>query len=319
MALRSLEDTFIYTHLNRSNGLTQNIGALLTRAPVITEENLREAFATIQSSYKFPLKNKVLDAYKNGLIVLKFSGNTTRLPTCLPFILTKSSSNQIVGIIDVAIYGRMDEDTGNVSIDPKKLYIMMEGAMLARTLYIYSKYLNTRTALINNSTAIYSAMFTKVLNKMFSLNIHKDRLHAILFLSSKFMLVNILGMDPTKTDLIYNYSIRNCTSPNHAFIETIDSTFPTEAYTSIDTFITELAKPQYRLGLQKLNVRTYMEAFINMYDSATLLALESYPYFVYNVLGVTSGAYINNQYTLEDVVGVYGAKLYADIVNIDRN
>jgi hypothetical protein len=67
-----------------------------------------------------------------------------------------------------------------------------------------------------------------------------------------------------------------------------------------------------------LAVRTYLENYIHMYESSALLALESFPYFLYNVISVTDGAYINNQYILEDIVDNNGTKIYADLMNLDR-
>jgi hypothetical protein len=55
-----------------------------------------------------------------------------------------------------------------------------------------------------------------------------------------------------------------------------------------------------------------------MYDASALLALEAFPYFLYNVMSVTNGAYINNQYVLEDIVEHNGAKMYADLINMDK-
>ena len=52
-----------------------------------------------------------------------------------------------------------------------------------------------------------------------------------------------------------------------------------------------------------------------MFGPASLLALESYQYFIYNINSVTTGAYINNQYILEDIVGQSGSKIYIDLAN----
>jgi len=91
-----------------------------------------------------------------------------------------------------------------------------------------------------------------------------------------------------------------------------------EDYATLETFINALARPALGLKLKDLSVRNYLESFINMYESSALLSLESFPYFLYNVISVTNGAYINNQYVLEDVVGTSGIKLYNDILNLDK-
>ena len=314
MSIKSLESTFIYSHLNRSNGLTQNISGLLTQGITLTKNNLEEAFMIINKNFKFPLKYRVMSAYDNGEILLKFS-EKSKLPTCLPFFLTKTDRG-IVSVVSVDIYGSMDDETGNVKIDPKKLYCMMEAAYLAKICYLNSKQLASRAAVISHGSNIYSSMFVRVLNKKYALNIDKSKYHKVVMLASKFFMINLLGMEDN--DTTFNYAIKNCPNGNLYTLQEINDAFDSKAYATFDAFIQELAKPSLGLNFKDLTVRNYLEAFINMFDTSALLALESFPYFLYNVISVTNGAYINNQYILENIVDIHGAKIYADLLNLDR-
>ena len=40
--------------------------------------------------------------------------------------------------------------------------------------------------------------------------------------------------------------------------------------------------------------------------------------FLYNIISVTNGGYINNQYILEGIVGNTGSKIYADLLVLDK-
>ncbi|MNJ81915.1 hypothetical protein D3C77_809730 [compost metagenome] len=55
-----------------------------------------------------------------------------------------------------------------------------------------------------------------------------------------------------------------------------------------------------------------------MYDGSALLALELFPYFMYNILSVVNGAYLNHQFILEDIVDRHGPKMYADLLDYNR-
>lgn len=315
MGLKSLEKTFIYNHLNRSNGLTQNIAGLLSNGTVMTKENLEEAFMVILKNFKFPLKYKVLEAFNAGEIVLMHSPNT-KLPTCLPFVLTKNSDGKVIAVVSVDIYGAINKENGNVTIDPKKLYCMMESAYLARICYFHDKQLATRSVIISGGSNIYSAMFTRVLNKKYALNIDKTKLHKVLLLSSKFYMINILGLPDN--DLVFNYAVKNCPNGNLYSLQETNEILKEKDYETLNDFINALKNPALGLNFKDLTTRNYLESFINMYDSSNLLSLESFPYFMYNILSVTNGAYINNQYILEDMVGNIGAKMYNDIMNLDK-
>lgn len=316
MAIRGLESTFIYSHLNKSNSISTNITSLLNKGITLDKSNLEEAILIIMKNYKFPLKFKVMEAFENGDIILKY-GHTSKLPTCLPFFLTKIN-NKVVAVVSVDVYGTIDTATDYVTIDPKKLYCMMEGAYLARLIYFNNTKIGNRTAIISNGSAIYSMMFARVLNKKYALNVDKTKFHKVLFLASKFFIINVLGNQDS--EMVFNYAIKNCPNGNIYSLKEVDSMFNPKYFESLDKFIAGLVETKgLGLNLKDLTVRGYLEAFINMYDSANLLSLESFPYFVYNVVAVTNGAYINNQYALEEIVDNAGAKIYVDLLQLDKS
>jgi hypothetical protein len=192
----------------------------------------------------------------------------------------------------------------------------MEAAYLSRLCYYYSKQISNRNVIITNGSAIYSNMFTRVLNKKYALNVDKSKMHKVLFLSSKFYMINLLGL--LDNEMTFNYALRNCVNGNPYSLKEVNDSISTDDYKDLSTFIKAITKPEVHLGMNDLTVRNYLEAFIHMYDASALLALESFPYFLYNVLSVTNGAYINNQYVLEDIVDTNGAKMYADLINLNR-
>ena len=192
----------------------------------------------------------------------------------------------------------------------------MESAMVAKILMTNPSVVN-RPSLIKEGSEIYSAMFTRVLNKKYALNTDRNRLHKVVFLSSKFFLLNVLGQPDN--DTTKNYAIRNCNNSNPIILNELDEMFKLENYKDLSTFIQALSKEEYGLGLKDLTVRAFLEAYIHMYDASALLALEHIAYFLYNVFAVTNGAYINNQYILEDLIDKKGAKMRVDRVLVEEH
>lgn len=316
MAIKGIEQTFLYNHLNKSNALTQNISILLKDGETLTQENLVEQMVVMTKNFKFPLKYGVLDDFKQGNILVKTTDGKAKLPTALPFILTRNSSGAVVAIVNAELYGVRAKDSGDFKIDAKKLYTMMEGAHIARLCYFNNEKISSIPPVVANGSAIYSGMFARVLNKKYALNIDKSRYHKVIMLASKFFMINLLGMKDS--DMVFNYAVKNCSNGNVMALRELSEQFEEENFATLETFIKALADPKYGLKLKDLTVRNYLESYITMYDGSALLALESFPYFVYNVLSVVNGAYINNQYALEDVVDTYGAKLYAAFVNMEK-
>lgn len=315
MALKSLNSTFIYNHLNKSNGITDNIAGLLSKGRVITTKELEEPLLIIMKNFKFPLKFKVMEAIEDGTIQMRYAVGT-KLPTCLPFFLMNGEGNKIISVVSIDIYGTYNEDTNSVKIDPKKLYCMLESAYLARLVYMKQKQLVTRSTILSGGSEIYSAMFTKVLNKKYSLNIDKTKMHKVIFLASKFYLINILGL--VDSDIVFNYATKNCPNGNIYSLKEVNEMVDAKAFKDLESFIQCLKSPELNLGFKDLTVRGYLEAFINMYEASNLLSLESFPYFLYNVISVTNGGYINNQYILEGIVGKLGSKIYNDLLMLDK-
>lgn len=315
MAFKSLETSFIYNHLNRSNGLTNNIATLLQSGLRVSQDLLEEPLMIIMKNFKYPLKYKIKEALDDGRIVLLYN-EKGKLPTSMPFFLTKAPNGEICAIISIDIYGVLTKEKDSIRIDAKKLYCLLESAYMARIIHLYGNPLSNSTSIITDGSHIYSSMFIRVLNKKYSLNVDKNRYHKVIFLASKFFLINILGLKDNNTT--FNYAIKNCPGGNILILEEVNKMTSEEDFKNFETFINLLIKPELALGFKDLNVRNYLEAFIIMYDASALLALESFPYFIYNINSVRTGAYINNQYVLDAIVDKSGGKIYNTIVDIER-
>lgn len=315
MSIRGLETSYIYNHLNKSSTLSNSISSIIVKGQTLTYENLEEALVIIMKNFKYPLKYKVMEDFKAGKILIKYSDNV-KLPSALPFFLTKING-EVVAVVVASTYGVMDKDTGFVKIDPKKLYCMMEGAYLAKLIFFNANKIPSRPSIITHGSNIYSMMFTRVLNKKYALNTDKTKFHKLLMLSSKFYMINILGNQDNES--VFNYAIKNCPNGNIYSLKEANSLFDVKYFENFETFITGLIETKaLGLNLRDLTVRGYLESFINMYDASNLLSLESFPYLMYNIMAVTNGAFMNNQYVLEDIVGTSGAKMYTDLLQVDK-
>lgn len=315
--VKSLESAFIYQQLNQGNGIATSIGKILTEGTRLTKEHLEEAFLIINKNFKFPLKYNVMDAVTSGDIIMMYSPNGVRIPTCLPFFLTRDGNGKVVAVVAVDLYGRMNKEGDNVSIDPKKLYTILESALLALTYYHHGNEMSRRNVIITSGSSIYANMFTRVLNKKYALNVDRIKMHKVLLLASKFYMINVLGMKDS--EMVFNYAFRNCPSGNHMILSEVNEMVPAESFTNLASFIQALTKPELGLKMTDLTVRGYMESFINMFDASALLALEMFPYFMYNINSVNNGAYLNRQYIFEDIVGdKHGPKLYTDMMALTR-
>lgn len=315
MAYKPMEEMFTYRNLNKNDMVNKIILTAMKEGTILNiKEDFDEAFMVINKNFKFPLKHKILEELEKGELVLLMAPKGVKIPSCLPFFLQKNSAGKIIAVVNVGIYGhKIENRDGSVEykIDPKKLYTMLEGAYIAKLCFFYKKQIASRNVIIRHGSLVYSHMILRVINKKYSISIDKNKVNKVVYLASKFFMINLLGM--SNNEACSNYAISNCKNANPYILTEVDEIFKDEDYKDISTFLTKLKSPEIGLGLDTLTVRMFLETFINMYDAPMLFGLESFPFFMYNIISVTNGAYINNQYILEDIVDIHGGKLYHDL------
>ena len=312
--VKSVEETYVYKTLNQNDNVSKRVLGIMQKGIPVSKTNLEEAFMVINKNFKYAAKNAVLNAVNNGDIYMYYAPDNMKLPVAMPFFLTMAANNKIVAIVMVDIYGVRDKDTGDVKIDPKKLYTLLESAYFARLYHIRHSSFVGKTSVISDGSKIYSHMFARVLNKKYALNLDKTKFNTVIYLASKFYMINMLGMHDS--DTVKNYAFKNCMGANPSVIEQLEDNLHPEVYKDLTTFIQFLAGDLSGLKYGDLTVRGYLEQYITMYESSALLALEYLPFFVYNVVAVSNGSFINNQYLLEDIVDRNGAKLYNEISSL---
>lgn len=312
--VKSIESTYGYRQFNRGNVITTNIMKILKEGELLTKDQLAQAFLTIEKSFKFTEKYNVLKAYENGEILLYFAPKDIKLPTAMPFFLTKKG-DKIVAVVSVDIYGYRDKDSDYVNIDAKKLYCLMEAAYFGVKYYTRHIELTRRTAVVRDGSAIYSHMLARVLNKKYALNVNKSKYNNVIFLTSKFFMINILGLKDDEST--FNYAMSNCSNVNPLLIRNFNDTIPEGTFKDITTLIDFMASKESELHFHDLTTRGFIEQYIIMYDASALFALEYLPYFIYNVLAVNMKAFINNQNILEDIIDKSGPRIYVDLSRIN--
>lgn len=306
--MKSLRDTFIFSQMNEGGYIDKKLELFMNpnSAIVATSSMLEEPLMRINKTFKYPAKMAVLEGFKNGALVplVLQKGVNDRMPISIPFLVNKDRTKALVFIDNYA----QPNSQGDINIDHKKLYCLMESAYFA-----LQGIPRNNSVIINKGSLIWAHIFTKVLNKKFALNTDRNALNKVIFLASKYFLTNIIGMKDQST--VFNYALKNCNSATEILMKDIDAEFTPDTFENIATFLTKLANVPFKFvsGFEKITVRDYISSFAEMYGQSTLFALETLEYFVFMISSVVIGAYLNNQTTLEDMVDTDGAKLYFEL------
>lgn len=303
MGLKSTNQSYIFNTLNNGDAINKIIKTILTEGVDVQASQLEEQFMTINKRYKYPLKRRVVEAYQNGQIKLKYH-ESAKMPTAMPFFLIQTS-NGIVAIVSLSTYSYKLQN-GDMSIDPKKLYTLMEAAYMAIDYSnSYSRY-NTNSRVIESGSRMYASMMFNAINKKFNIGIDKRKSEFVLFFAAKFFMINVLGKDLNAISIINNTAKKLCKTTPAALVMDKDEEFPLEAYKDLNSFLTALSQV---CAINNLNTRTFLETYMQMYGEGTILGLELFPYFVLNISSAMNAAFMNNQYMFENIIEGDGGKL----------
>lgn len=313
-------EAFTYRMLNKGDTVNNTLGTLLKSATRITVPNITSQLYDIKRNFHYPLKTEVLKAVEEGKFLMLYH-RSVKMPSALPYLVMQGDNRTVVPVIFMDTFGLYNEESDTLNIDARKLYCLLESSYISAK-YILKSDINLNTNIISNGAKIYSAIITRVLNRIYALNTDKNKFDRVTFITACFYLINLLGMDMIKKrDNIINYASLCCKSPNGILLEQYFNSFVNNPdkdaknpFTDIETFITRLA--QMEDSFKKLTVRSFLEAYISTYGSTMLLGLEIFEYFAFNMSSVMMKAFMNNEYVIQNLVDNNLPAFYTSLVKL---
>lgn len=310
---KSLTECSIYQLLNQNDYITKTIENILRRGEVCSPTQLDDFISTVMKRFRYTEKYKVMEKLKSGEIKIILAPLDKRVPAAIPFSLTiepHEGGRRLSAYVFADNFLKRKNDQG-YEFDNNKLYATIVSAYVA---IHYMK--NPSVVKLSNvetmGTKIYSAMFARVLNKQYSLNVDKIRLQKVQFLAGLFFVVNVLRQK--FDDHAANLAIGGLRDPNRIMLNQILENIDEAIFKDLGTFIRYLSSEESGLSLDGLNTRAYVEAFILMYESTALLALESFPHFMFNMISVAQSAFLNKQFAFEEIGDDMPIKIYNAVV-----
>ena len=310
--MKNIRETLVFDMLNSDGKVDDSVKDIMSKGVTINKKQMASAFYVIEKNLRYIMKTEVLKAIDDGKIIMKINPEGLTTPSCMPWFLASNGKDVRAIVVLDNIVSRYDKELNTCEVSNiKQLYCLLETAYVGILCYTKPT-MTTKNAVIKSGSAIYADMFVKVLNKEYALNVDRNRVNIITFLASKFYLINILGRaNDERTD---EYAYANCLSPNKMAISMISEDFGNDCYTDIGAFVQALAgHPDLEGYLPKLTVRSFIHQYTMLFGPSCLFALENLPYFLFNVISVSMGAYLNKQKILEPIVDKRAANIYSEI------
>lgn len=151
--------------------------------------------------------------------------------------------------------------------------------------------------LMVDAISAFASLFTHVIDYLFKISVTPSIKMKCLFLSGMYFTINILGKDFNQG---YQAMTAKCCNLSTREQEMIMVQCDESDFSSIKTFVEKLSS---MLKVPELKVDNVIDKWMYLYGSNTVFALEYFPALSAMLTDAYCGAYINNQKTIEKVVG----------------
>lgn len=252
---------------------------------------------------KFDLKKvsphiSLLKVFESPNVV--FLNNATPLPRALKVFAAndiKSGDKKLKIFIDMSDV--LSKDNGRLVVKPKdldKVICYLASALSYLIYYADPMRLVNNSGLISYGTTCFAKLFSYVIDNLRIGAVDKIR-EKCLYLAAVYYQLNILGKDFTDSIDAKAKSISKLSSRE---IEMIDVQLDNDSFKDIFHFIRTVAKV---IKADALNLDNFVERWLWLFGSGTQFALELFPAFSTLLTNTYCGAYLNNQKTIEKILG----------------
>lgn len=197
--------------------------------------------------------------------------------------------------IDADVIKKVEGKYKCINVDILVAYLV--SAMNTRIYYSDPKRLIMREEIIKNGASAFSSMFTYIVDYLYKISTVSSTRDKCRYLSAMYYIQNLLQKDVTDS---VKHVCRNIAGISEREEELLLMQLPDNVFDNINFFIQAVAKV---LRLPKLSLDTFLEKWLYIFGTGTQFALELYPAFATMMTNVYVGCYLNNQKTIEKVVG----------------
>lgn len=317
--MKKVTDTIIFNSMFKDDATASKFSTLKVKDMAVPLSQLNDYVDMFRRKFKFPSVQMIADDVLNMQtlpIMYEFDMN---LPISLYTWLT-AIDGKIVAIVNMSLFP--DEiklnDKKELDAEPRTLFALLQAGSLLRRGYVNFDKLKNNATVIKLASRAYVALFMKVLDKLFAINLYAREAEEIKFMLTKFFLVNVLERDFKDVNDLneYAYNMTETTVPKE-FIFGSDKfdNFDKMYRSTIDGFINELVHIKNN-KISGFSLRRLVNEWGNLYGSSTLLGLEHINYFLNMIATAELSTKMNKGYLISNTLGDTVTKLYNEMVRV---
>lgn len=169
------------------------------------------------------------------------------------------------------------------------------------------------STIISDGSLIFTKLVSYVVDYLYKINTIPSQKQKLEYLCSCYYQTCILNCE--YTDRVRQIAIHQA-QISEKEAELIDILTPKEAYMDINQFVKAIAKV---LRIDKLTTDVFLDRWVFLYGTGTHFALEIFYAFSTMITDAGVGAYLNNQKTIEKIIGNLLPSFFAKILEIESS
>lgn len=208
-------------------------------------------------------------------------------------------------------------ESGRYVCDSKNIDILISYLVSAMILYVYEIEDTRFTAdsgICKSGAECFSSLVTYIVDYLCKITTIPGARNKCVYLACLYYFSNIMGLDFDSDTCSRVARKVSGISEREAYIVNID--LKNESFSNIKFFIETVADV---LRLNKLTLDVFIEKWMYLYGTGTVFGTEIFPAFATMITDAYVGAYINNQKTIEKVVGTSMNEFTKKILDICSN
>lgn len=234
------------------------------------------------------------------------------IPKALKVFTAKdiSSDKKLKVFIDCSEFKLVDGQWRTRYIDTFISYLV--SAMMQLIYYTEPGKLVMNSSLMNYARISFSTLFSYIIDYLYKINNIESMRNNCLYMSALYFTKGICNLQLTDS----NYTAaRNIAGISERQADILHMYINDDSFNNIKTFVDTLSKV---LKISKISLDVIVEKWIFIFGSGTLFALELFPAFSSMLTDAYCGAYINNQKTIEKIVGKNMVDYTKQLLTISR-
>ena len=311
--MKDVHETEIFRMLDSKNNIRLKVESNIKKNMVNLNSTLMQQIEGLSRLYPDALSPKVIQAIRDGRIILYYTPETDKLPIYYPFVKFKDNGvpKMAIDLTNFTDGISKDRVTGelNVKIQNVRLYCLAASGYLYLTVYPTKDSTLTPT-LMRLTSNLWAKLFCNVLTAKAGLGTNKDRYDAFMYFAQKYFLINILEAPAQTAEDIAMMQFRNkMLNPTARQIAEACSSRGIEMYTNLMVFCDTIFNADIT-GLRTIKINStgsamtfdaFVRNYIAMYYAASGLSLAAFPSFMWMLMSSCYYAFIFKDSVIEKI------------------